>query len=574
MIIKKCRAKNFLAIGNSFIEIDILKYHRTVIAGKNAAGKSSIANFISFGLFGQTIKNITKPQIVNTINGKQTVVEIELSANGNEYLIRRGIKPNLFEIHENGIKLDETLINDFQEFLERNILKTNYRTFLQTTILSVENYKPFMSLRAHERRAFVEDILDIKVFTFMNQIVKTKLSKNKEDLKILDVQLKNTFQNAKLQKSHIERLETLLNSGAVTIENKIKELNERSTNIETTNTKINLDLETLLTTQAELTKKSEEYNKLLKDIDRLETDIKKLQDNITQTKSNTVCHTCNQNIPDTIMESVLNPLHSDLVDKQSKLKTLIIMLDVYKTVELDLNNINAQITNYNFQISVNNTTYSNIQKEILSLNNELKQLTASTELQDLKYELKETAKAALELKQKQADLNEDQDYNNAMIELFKDSGIKSKIIEQYIPIINGLANQYLEKFNFFVSFNLDSEFNETIKSRHRDTFTYGSFSAGERVRIDLSLLFAFRQLSKIRNSFDCNLLFLDELLDSSLDSFGIQNLLDIFKDSEFANSNIVVISHGNKDRFTEVFDGVYEISKNTQGFTQLTDTSD
>jgi DNA repair exonuclease SbcCD ATPase subunit len=573
MIIKKCRAKNFLAIGNAFVEIDVQKYQRLVISGVNGSGKSTLGNFIVFGLFGQTIKNITKPQIINSINGKQTLVEIELSANGNEYLIRRGIKPNVFEIIENGVPLNETLINDFQDYLERNILKTNFRTFLQTTVLSVENYKPFMSLRTPERRAFVEDILDIKVFTFMNQIVKTKIAKNREDLKLLDIQIKNTYQSAKLQKSHIDRLEELYKAGASTIETKIISLSLLLADIEIANDIMKGELEETQDLQCKLSAKSEEYKKLLKSIDKLETDIEKLQSAVIKSESDTICHACNQTLPDTIKELVLEPIKQELSDKQQKLKTLISLLSVYETIEEELTVINKQISDYNFKVSVNNTTHNTSQKEINNLEKELKQLTDSSELQELKYTLKETAKSALELKQKQADLNEDQDYNNAMIELFKDSGIKSKIIEQYIPIINGLVNQYLEKFYFFVSFNLDSEFNETIKSRHRDTFTYGSFSAGERVRIDLAILFAFRQLSKLRNAFDCNLLFLDELLDSSLDSFGILTLLDIFKDQEFDHSNIVVISHGNKDRFTEVFDGVYEISKNAQGFTQLADGS-
>ena len=570
MIIKKVRGKNFLSIGNAFLEFDLLLYSRAVISGKNGCGKSTLSNLITFGLFDKVIKSISKPQIVNSINGKGAIVEIEISANGKEYLIRRGIKPNIFEIEENGILIDQTIMGDFQDYLEKNILKTNYKTFIQTTILSIENYKPFMTLTKSDRRNFVEDILDIKVFSFMNQIVKSKIARNKEELKLIEIQSKNTLNTAKLQKAHIERLEELHNAGIDNINAKIDSLKLEISDL---NEKTNIAQETnalFILEQSTLNKRSFEHQKILKEIDKLEADISQHRKDLNSFHSNTTCPTCSQDLPKDKICLVTDPLIKQIETLTIRKDKLVAILDNYKDIAAVIAVVNAGITKNNNIISTNNTTHNRLNKDIVALQQEIFEMTGFDEIQNLKSDLRDTAKQAIKLKEKQSELGTEQDYNSAMLELFKDSGVKSKIIEQYIPIINQLVNSYLEKLDFFVSFNLDSEFNEIIKSRHRDDFSYSSFSAGEQTRINVALLFTFRQLSRMRNAFVCNLLFLDEVLDISLDSGGVDNLLDLLEADDLKNSNIVVVSHRNKELFEGRFDGAYEVFKK-DGFTQMAD---
>lgn len=572
MIIKRVRGKNFLSIGNAFLEFDLQTYSKTVISGKNGCGKSTISNLITFALFDKVIKNISKPQIVNSINGKGTVVEIEINANNKEYLIRRCIKPNSFEIEENGKLIDQTNVGDFQDYLEKNILKTNYKTFIQTTILSIENYKPFMTLSKGDRRNFVEDILDIKVFSFMNQIVKSKIARNKEELKLIDIQSKNTLNTAKLQKAHIERLEELHTAGVDNINAKINSLKLEIADI---NNKTNTALEAnelFIKEQTTLNKRTIEHQKILKEIDKLETDINQSKKDLNSFHSNTTCPTCNQDMPEDKICLVTDPLIKHIESMTARKDKFVLVLQNYKDIASMIAVVNANITKNNNIISANNTTHIRLNKDISALQQEIFEMTGFDEIQNLKSDLRDTAKEAIKLKEKQSELGTEQDYNSAMLELFKDSGVKSKIIEQYIPIINQLVNGYLEKLDFFVSFNLDSEFNEIIKSRHRDDFSYSSFSAGEQQRIDIALLFTFRQLAKMRNSVDCNLMFLDEILDSSLDMAGIDNLLNIFSSDDLKNSNIIVVSHRNKELFEDRFDGSYEVYKES-GFSQIRDVT-
>lgn len=572
MIIKRVRGKNFLSIGNAFLEFDLQAYSRSVVAGRNGCGKSSVANLITFALFDKVIKNISKPQIVNSINGKGTVVEIEISANGKEYLIRRGIKPNLFEIEENGIQLDQTNMGDFQEYLEKTILKTNYKTFLQTTILSIENYKPFMTLSKSDRRNFVEDILDIKVFSYMNQIVKGKIARNKEELKIIDVKSKSVLNTAKLQKTHIDRLEQLHSAGIDTVNAKITSLKLEIIDIGVKTDAAREANDLLIAEQTILNKRSIEHQKILKEIDKTETEISKIAADLNSFHSNTTCPTCSQDLPKEKICLITDPLikqNTLLVLKKDK---LVAALETYKDIATKLSLVNAGITKNNTIISTNNTTHVRLNRDISTLQQEIFEMTGLDEIQSLKSELRDTAKEAIKLKETQAQLGTEQDYNMAMLELFKDSGVKSKIIDQYIPIINQLVNGYLEKLDFFVSFNLDSEFNEIIKSRHRDDFSYSSFSAGEQTRIDVALLFTFRQLAKMRNAFICNLLFLDEVMDLSLDVAGIDNLLNVIESDDLKNSNIVVVSHRNKEIFEDRFEGSYEVYKES-GFSQIRDVT-
>lgn len=572
MIIKRVRGKNFLSIGNAFLEFDLQTYPLAVVGGKNGSGKSTIGNLITFALFDKLIKNISKTQIVNSVNGKGAVVEIEIATGGKEYLIRRGVKPNIFEIFEDQKKLDQTNMGDFQEYLEKNILKTNFKTFLQTTILSIENYKPFMTLSKSDRRSFVEDILDIKIFSYMNQIVKGKLSRNREELRLIDVRCKSALNTAKLQKAHISRLEELHSAGVDAVGAKITNLDTELAQLETVTTELQNNNNKLIKRQAELNKQNTEQQLLLTAIEKFNLQLQQIKSDLTQLHSNTQCPTCTQQIAAANICLLSEPLNLKAETINSKKQQLLGQLESYSSVLVEISTVNSEIAKNNQTISTNNSTSGRLIKNKKTLQDEIAEMSGFDEIQTLKLELRATAMEAIGLKEKQTNLNTDQDYNAAMLELFKDGGVKSKIIEQYIPIINQLVNGYLEKLDFFVSFNLDSEFNEIIKSRHRDDFSYASFSAGEQQRIDIALLFTFRQLAKMRNSANCNLLFLDEILDSSLDAAGIDNLLNIFSADELKNSNIIVVSHRNKELFEDRFDGTYEVYRES-GFSQIRDAT-
>jgi len=572
MIIKKVRGKNFLSIGNAFLEVDLLKYQRTVIQGFNGSAKSTIANLITFGLFNQTIKNINRPQIVNSVNQKDLVVEIEFESNGKSYLVRRGIKPNIFEIFENGNKLDQTNSGDFQEYLELNIIGTNMKTFLQTSVLSVENYKPFMTLRTQERRAFIEEILDIKVFSFMNQILKSKISKYREEIKLIDLELKNCFTKAKLQKSHIERLESIHGSSTAALKAKLEALQEEKSSLELKVDQTNATINTTKILLTDLKNKLKDHQTHAEKIAAYDSAISKHSEKIDSITHKDSCPVCASLLDQKAKLIIVEPSVTKMDELIIKKNELVAKLHDHEELTCGIERANNIILEANSCTFTNNSTISRLNKEISSILEEISDASKSEELIDLKAELKQTAQEALALKDKQSKLNAEQDYNNLMIELFKDSGIKTKIIDQYIPIINDLINGYLEKLDFFISFNLDSEFNEIIKSRHRDDFTYGSFSAGEKTRIDTALLLTFRQLSKIRNSFDCNVLFLDEILEC-LDQKGIDNFLTLIENlEEFKTSNIYIISHKSKDQLAEVFDGNLLMYKES-GFSLVKDLS-
>jgi DNA repair exonuclease SbcCD ATPase subunit len=566
MILKKVRGKNFFSIGNDFLEIDLLKHKQAVMIGKNGNGKSTIFSLITFVLFGKTIKPVTKALIINSINGKNCVGEIELSCNGKEYLIRRGIKPNIFEIYEDGDLIDQSAVLDYQAFLEENILKCSYRTFLQTTIITIENYRPFMSLPAKERRDFIEDILDIGVFSSMNVLVKAKVTKTKEELKLLDVSMKSLKEKIILQKSHIATLEDMTATGLETLNNRLSEYHKERI----TNTRI---ITESAIEQAKLEARNKELRQDKKFLDELNLQLRDVKSKIATAEKqisffdiNTECPSCHQGIDHKHVSSIRaahDTVYAALVQEK---EYVISQLPLYADVDTKIAAYQKDLNTYNTVVGVANANISRINKSIAGVESDIVNMSESVNIQDQKMSLAEYIKDVLALRDRQTELNEEQDYNSIMLELFKDTGIKSKIVEQYLPVINLLVNQYLDKLDFFVSFNLNSEFTEIIKSRHRDDFTYSSFSAGEKIRIDIALMFTFRQLAKMRNSFSCNILCLDELFDGSVDSDGIELLLNIFDSEEFNSTNLMVISHGNKDRFEERFDGSYEFAKR-DGFT-------
>lgn len=570
MILGKIRGKNFFSIGNAFLEIDIKKYKRSVFTGANGNGKSTVANMITFLFFGKTIKNVTKSQIVNSINGKACLVEGEFTDSGNEYMIRRGIKPVVFEIYKNGELVDQSAAGDYQEFLEEKILKCTYRTFLQTSIISIENYQPFMGLPKAGRRSFIEDILDIEVFTVMNTLTKTKITKTKDELKLLDVKIKGLREKIVIQKAYIDKIEGMKKTELGALDEKLmryavelKELNEKLSKFGDRGEKFE-------TRKSELYTFKSDRDALNREIDAIKNNIKSLERGMVFFETNSDCPSCRQGISHDHVDSIRvdhNQRHAAFIEEKN---THTQKLELYVNLDDEIATYQAELSEHNSEISVTNSSITRLNTMIYEIQSEKEKLNVSEDVSDQKAELKASAKEALSLSTRQTELNDEQNYSAVMLELFKDSGVKSKIVDQYIGTINFLVNEYLEKLEFFVSFNLDSEFNETIKSRHRDDFTYASFSAGEKLRIDMALLFTFRKIAKMRSSFSSNVLLLDEIMDASADADGVELLVGILESEEFVDSNIMVISHSNKDRFEERFDGSYEVFKR-DGFTQIRD---
>ena len=571
MIFTKLRFKNFFSSGNAFIEIDLTKYKKSVIAGANGNGKSTIANALVFVLFNKTIKKgITKAQIINSINNKNCLVEIEFIDNNNTYLVRRGIKPNIFEIFENGVLIDQTLIADYQTHLEEKILKCSYRTFIQTSIISLENYKPFMEMTKADRREFIEDILDIRVFSTMNILLKSQVTKQKEELRLLDMSIKSLKEKIVMQKSHIEQLEEIKKTGIDAIDGKIEEYSAEIATISNTYKEYEaLSLE-LSDKRNALTKLIGSRNVINSSISATRAEIAHNEKHIKFFQQHDECPTCKQNMAESHINAVTTDHDAAMVRLNGVLLGLQEQLDGLGNIDQENTNLTRLEASNSANMSSANTSISRLTRQIRDAYEEKDKILSTSDLSDQKAELSESAKKAYALSQRRTELNDQQNYNVVMLELFKDSGIKSKIVDQYIPVINSLVNKYLEALDFYVSFNLDSEFSETIKSRHRDTFTYNSFSMGERQRIDLSLLFTFRQISRMKNAFGSNIFIADESLDASIDAAGIELLVDIFDSETFAGSNILVISHRNKEVFQETFDGVYEVYKR-DGFTQLSE---
>ena len=569
MIISKVRAKNFFSIGNDFIELDIEKYRRSLIGGVNGRGKSTLINAMVFGLFGKTIKQITKPLIVNSINNKNCMVEVELKANGKEYLIRRGIKPNVFEILENGTMLDQTLVGDYQDYLENEILHCSYRTFLQTSILSVENYKPFMALNAPERRAFVEDILDIKVFSVMDGLIKATAKKNKESIAVAEREVATIKSKGEVLKAAIDKIDLMNSNSTETLE---KELEEVESKLEAARTRLEA-LQSQSDTFDSVLNELRSKRRFRDDLKSKGLQLKTKVDSVTKTldfftKSDT-CPTCTQPIDPKNVGGIVETHQCEHDEYMKELKQIARELQQYADVATQETEATEKKSEHLSAVSKEATNVVNSETTLKSLKRKIKEITeTATNSEDERMQLADLVAEGRIRINELATLRAEQEYNALLTELFKDSGIKSKIVDQYIPVINELINEYLDKMELFVKFELDSQFNESVKSRHRDNFTYNSFSAGEKARLDLAIMFTMRRLSVMRNSFSCNLLCADEVLDAAVDGAGVGMIVDILLSPEFDQTNLFIISHRNTEVFEDISNVKYNVYK--QGdFTQV-----
>jgi len=562
ILFKKLRWKNLLSTGNNFTEILLNGNSNTLIVGSNGSGKSTMLDALCFALFGKPFRNVNKPNLLNSINGRDCVVEIDFSIGNKEYKITRGIKPNLFEIYQDQVLLNQdAAVRDYQDYLEKVILKLNYKSFTQIVILGSASFTPFMQLSAADRRAIIEDLLDIQIFSTMNSLVKDRLANNKD----LMVQKKNEIELYKqrydLKKEHLDKLNQ-------DNEAKIKEYDEEICSSRETIVSLSNEIDLLGKTIAELdatVAKAPEIEKKIaafrKVESQIESKISKVENDKHFYEHNPDCPTCRQAITLEFKEGQLSELQSkeqELSGGIEELRTKISEQDSYlkviRTDEKKLNTIKIEVATKQTGIQGLNTAIKRLEKQIKELQTAEKQDSNYNELTTIQEQIKQ---AQSELKQ----LIDDKTYYDVASTLLKDTGIKTNIVKQYLPVINKLVNKYLSSMDFFVNFNLDESFKETIKSRHRDDFSYHNFSEGEKQRIDMSLMLTWRAVAKLKNSINTNLLILDEVFDSSLDVGGTEDLMKILH--TLNDANLFVISHKGdilQDKFANTIR--FEKSKN------------
>ena len=538
------RWKNFLSTGNQFTEIRLDRSFSTLIVGENGAGKSTILDAICFSLFGKPFRNINKPQLVNSINQKNCVVEMQFSVGKKSYLVRRGIKPAIFEIYCNDEILNQDAASrDYQKILEEQILKLNYKSFTQIVILGSASFTPFMQLPPSHRREIIEDILDIQIFTVMNNVLKDKLSTLKDQIKDLDNRIEVGKQKARIQQDYIKKLEADEKKRRDEAELRMTDLSGNIANLQAQVTILNtnfVSLEESIADNDDIAEKRVEYQRLVKE---LRTRLQRAQDEIAFYEDHDNCPTCNQGISEELKQTTIgkhthkiSEVETAIQSITTKMQAIEERLETILDTRERMAEIQSEIVHTNSEIIASQNFLRKIQ---VDTNNDEQELVLLTEE---RAKLKTMAKEVVDQATEKTKLNEDRYYHEAASSLLKDTGIKTKIIRQYLPVINKLVNKYLAAMDFFVSFELDETFKEVIRSRHRDDFSYASFSEGEKQRIDLALLFTWRTIAKMKNSASSNLLILDEVFDSSLDNNGtdyVMNLVNTLGEE----TNVFVISH-------------------------------
>ena len=541
IIFKSLRFKNFLSTGNNWTDINLNRSKSTLIVGQNGAGKSTMLDAIAFALFGKPHRNINKPQLVNTVNNKNCVVEVTFVIGKSQYKVVRGIKPNVFEIWKNDDMINQSSHSkEYQKILEQNILKLNHKSFHQIVVLGSSSFVPFMQLPAQHRRDVIEDLLDINVFSKMNSLLKEKTAMLRDKMKDLSFKLDVENNKIETQKKYISDLKALNKTAKEQKDVQVNKLRKNLASLSKENAEISAEVEDKqIPLEKELNKLHDRKQVFVQYNAQFRQQMSQVVKESKFYEENENCPTCSQEIT----ESVRNDKLQSSKEKAKELKDAMDeasiksgeIEDSIKQVSDDLNAIRAKQSTVNS----NNQTIARIQKEIEYLEKELNQ---TGDLETAKEELEAMQNTANEFNMDKFVLNEDYSYNNVMSEMLKDTGIKTKIIKQYIPVINKLVNQYLQILDFYVHFDLDESFTETIRSRHRDQFSYDSFSEGEKQRIDLALLFTWRMIAKMKNSISTNLLLLDETFDSSLDHDGVENLMKILHSLD-ENSNTFIISH-------------------------------
>lgn len=567
IIFKNIKWKNFLSTGNVYTEIPLHKHSNTLIVGENGAGKSTILDALTFALFGKPYRGINKPQLVNSINGKECLVELSFSIGEKKYLVRRGIKPNIFEIWLDGEMLDQSAsAKDYQDILEKMILKMNYKSFTQIVILGSASFTPFMQLSASDRRAVIEDLLDIQIFSTMNSLVKEKLSTLKEIASETSIRLTAVKEKIDLHKKHIEELKRNNQDIIDARRNEMESNGAEADRLRFQSEKISEEVDKLIESIADAETMLSKQKKLEGFEIKLDTNKNKYEKELEFYHNNDTCPTCKQD-----MDVVFKQVETHACQKKiEEINQGLEKLEEEKNAVLQrINHIrktNADISNLQADISKHSISISHLQKRNASILREIEELENSKSISgESKVQSELLIKELTELVEKKKTTSEERQYYDVAAQLLKDGGIKSKIIKQYLPVINKMVNMYLSSMDFFVNFTIDEEFKETIKSRHRDDFSYDNFSEGEKQKIDLALLLTWRAVARIKNSVHTNLLILDETFDSSLDSKGTDSLLQILYTMP-ENTNVFVISH--KDQLHDKFAHSYRFEKK-QNFSRL-----
>ena len=567
ILFKKIRWKNFLSTGNQYTEVDFTKNKTNLIIGTNGAGKSTVLDALTFSLFGKPFRKINKPQLINSVNEKDCKVEVEFSIGTTEWKVVRGIKPAVFEIWRNDAALDQSAASlDQQKWLEQNVLKMNYKSFTQIVILGSSTFVPFMQLSAAHRREVIEDLLDIKIFSSMNTLIKEKIRSSKEEIKVLELKKESLLDKVKMQQSFIEELE---NRGKKDIDDKntsIMSLTEEVGYLMDENTSIEEPLYEYIREQDKLVGYAEKLRKL----GNLKGKISQKVSTITKEHKffteNTVCPTCTQSIEEVFRINRINDAQSKAKELQSGYKELEEAIKEEEERERQFTALSKEISKLTNGISQNNIKINGLQKQIRNLEHEIQVLTENLANRNSEHEKLESFKDNLkttydDLASKKDTIN----YYDFSYSLLKDGGVKSKIIKKYLPLINQQVNRYLQMMDFYINFTLDEEFNETVQSPIHEDFSYASFSEGEKMRIDLALLFTWREVARMKNSVNTNLLIMDEVFDSSLDGFGTEEFLKIIR-YVIKDANIFVISH--KTGLEDRFESVIKFSK-VKGFSRI-----
>jgi len=555
IIFRNVKWKNLLSTGNHFTEIKLDGTPNTLVVGENGSGKSTMLDALCFALFGKPFRSINKPQLVNSINGKDCVVEVTLDTNNKNYRIVRGIKPNIFEIYCNGELLNqEAASRDYQEHLEKFILKLNYKSFTQIVILGSASFTPFMQLSASDRRTIIEDLLDIQIFSTMNTLVRDKLSNNKDLIYEKKHERDLANQKYELQKQHIEELKQNNEEKIKEYDTEIQYHNDTVSALLANVTALTTETEELQLVVASKIETEAKVKKITKLESQIESNLSKFKKDISFFQSHDDCPTCRQAIANSFKEEELETLNTKVVECEHGLSQLEEKLNAEQDKLNEIAEKQKELQRKQVEIATYNTTITETNKMIARLQklaNELKDSKVVTELEEQQLKLLKDSLTELQVALKT--LIEERTYYEVASNLLKDTGIKTKIIRQYLPVINKLVNKYLASLDFFVNFNLDESFKETIKSRHRDEFTYNNFSEGEKQRIDMALMLTWRAVAKLKNSSNTNLLILDETFDSSLDSNGTEELMKILQMLE--GVNLFVISHKGdilQDKFMNV----------------------
>ena len=558
---KTIKWKNFLSTGNNFTEVNLNDHNKTLIIGENGAGKSTILDALCFGLFNKPFRKITKPQLINSVNLADCRVEIQFTIGKVDWQINRGMKPTVFEIYKNGVQLNQSAsAAEQQKWFEQNVLKLNYKSFTQIVVLGSSTFVPFMQLPAAGRREVIEDILDIRIFSAMNTVLKDRIKENKEAVSEIDYSISLLKDKVDVQKRFIEDLKKQGEDNVTLWQEEITklELDIKSSHLELE--RYMRDIDTMTHQMNDLPNPQKELDKLNEFHIKFRSKIKDMESSIEFLTSNDVCPTCNQDITEefknyniTSGKEKISKLESALEDIESKEKTLTDSLNQRNTIQKEINQVQNKINNCFSAINWKQNKVKETENQIQSIKSntdsvdrereKMKTLIEQGKGQELQR--RQIAKRSTELK--------------IIGDILKDGGVKSTIIRKYLPVMNTLINKHLQELEFYVNFNLDDTFNETIKSRFRDEFSYASFSEGEKMRIDLSLLFTWREVAKLKNSVNTNILILDEIFDSSLDGNGTADFINILRTVTDGN-NVFVISH-KEDMLHDKFDNVIQFKK-------------